>query len=294
MPSRTLPGIGLNGFWALGESGWKPGVDTNWLTLSALTQLSVVSRTTVLPVSPTDGDIYIVRSDAAAEPNKVAVRDNGAWVYLTPQEGWRAWVRDTDELVVFDGTSWVVSGGGLVDGSVTNSKLADMATARIKGRTAAGTGSPEDLTGTQVTEMLDTFTSGAKGLVPASGGGTTNFLRADGTWAAPSGGGGGALTVNTRTANYTLALGDAGAYVRMNLAGANTLTVPTNTTVAFPIGTVIHLRQTGAGQTTVSPFDGTVTINTPETSKLRKQGSSASLIKVGTNEWDLTGDLELI
>ncbi len=34
-------------------------------------------------------------------------------------------------------------------------------------------------------------TAVAAGLAPASGGGTTNFLRADGTWAAPSGGGGG-------------------------------------------------------------------------------------------------------
>lgn len=67
-------------------------------------------------------------------------------------------------------------------GAVDNTKLADMATARIKGRATAGTGDPEDLTGTQATALLDTFTSGAKGLVPASGGGTTNFLRADGTW----------------------------------------------------------------------------------------------------------------
>lgn len=35
------------------------------------------------------------------------------------------------------------------------------------------------------------FTATAMGVVPASGGGTTNFLRADGTWAAPAGGGGG-------------------------------------------------------------------------------------------------------
>ena len=76
--------------------------------------------------------------------------------------------------------------------AVTNAKLANVATATIKGRATAGTGDPEDLTGTQATALLDTFTSGAKGLVPASGGGTTNFLRADGTWAAPSGGGGGA------------------------------------------------------------------------------------------------------
>jgi hypothetical protein len=40
------------------------------------------------------------------------------------------------------------------------------------------------------TALLNAFTSALKGLVPASGGGTTNFLRADGSWAAPSGGGG--------------------------------------------------------------------------------------------------------
>ena len=73
--------------------------------------------------------------------------------------------------------------------AVTNAKLANVATATIKGRATAGTGDPEDLTGTQATALLDTFTSGARGLVPASGGGTTNFLRADGTFAAPGGGG---------------------------------------------------------------------------------------------------------
>lgn len=154
MPSRTLPGIGLSGFWALGESGWKPGADTNWLTLSALTQLSVISRTTVLPGSPADGDIYIVRSDAGSEANKVAVRDNGAWVYLTPQEGWRGWVRDENELVVFDGAAWVANGSAIADDSVTNAKLANMSNARIKGRIAAGTGDPEDLTAAQVKSIL--------------------------------------------------------------------------------------------------------------------------------------------
>lgn len=38
------------------------------------------------------------------------------------------------------------------------------------------------------TALLDAFTTALKGLVPASGGGTTNYLRADGTWAAPGGG----------------------------------------------------------------------------------------------------------
>lgn len=105
----------------------------------------------------------------------------------------------------------LVSGGGLADGDygdvtvsgagtvltidagvVTNAKLADMATNRIKGRETAGTGVPEDLTMPQVTAMLHEFTTGLQGVVPASGGGTTNFLRADGSWSAPAGGSGGA------------------------------------------------------------------------------------------------------
>jgi hypothetical protein len=75
--------------------------------------------------------------------------------------------------------------------AVTNAKLANMAAATFKARVTAATGDPEDITGTQATTLLDTFTSALKGVAPASGGGTTNFLRADGTWAAPPGGGGG-------------------------------------------------------------------------------------------------------
>jgi hypothetical protein len=61
------------------------------------------------------------------------------------------------------------------------------ATSRFLGRITAGAGDIEELTGTQATTLLDTFTSGLKGLVPASGGGTTNYLRADGTFAVPPG-----------------------------------------------------------------------------------------------------------
>jgi hypothetical protein len=81
----------------------------------------------------------------------------------------------------------------IADDAVTNAKLANIATGRFKGRVTAGTGDPEDITGTQATTLLDAFTSSLKGLAPASGGGTTNFLRADGTWAAPPASGADAL-----------------------------------------------------------------------------------------------------
>jgi hypothetical protein len=74
--------------------------------------------------------------------------------------------------------------------AITYAKLQNVsATSRLLGRFTAGAGDAEEITGTQATTLLDVFTSALKGLAPASGGGTTNFLRADGSWAAPAGGG---------------------------------------------------------------------------------------------------------
>ena len=73
---------------------------------------------------------------------------------------------------------------------VTLGMMAQVNTGVFLGRVTAAVGNVEAMTGTQATTLLDAFTSSLKGLAPASGGGTTNFLRADGTWAAPPGGGG--------------------------------------------------------------------------------------------------------
>lgn len=107
MTERVLPGIGLTGFWDQGAP-WKVGGDQNWLLSSVLTQLGVVSATTSLPASPLNGVIYIV---PVGDPNanQIAARDNGAWAYFAPQEGWTAYVRDTGVLMNFDGTDWVPS-----------------------------------------------------------------------------------------------------------------------------------------------------------------------------------------
>lgn len=91
--------------------------------------------------------------------------------------------------------------------------------------------------------------------------------------------------------SYTLVLSDAFKLVAMNNSSPNTLTVPPNSSVAFPIGTRIDISQDGAGQTTVAAGAG-VTIRTPETMKLRKQWAKATLIKRATNTWDLEGNLE--
>lgn len=280
---------------------------------------------------------------------------------------------------------------------VTNAMLAQVSTATFHGRVTAGTGNIENLTGTQATTLLDVFSSTLKGLAPASGGGTTNFLRADGTWAAPPGGGGGGtttfavtfndsgsgaasgttfdgsvartisyntigankvitsgnisptggsdgdiylqydvsiltgsgsagqvtffssssavvgdssllwdntnkiftisgllrtlVTTNRQTASYTLVLSDAGKTIEMNVGSANNLTVPLNSSVAFPIGTQIDAIQYGAGQTTIVATSGVTIRSQSGYLKIGVQYSAVTLIKIATNEWYCIGNL---
>jgi hypothetical protein len=99
------------------------------------------------------------------------------------------------------------------------------------------------------------------------------------------------LSLNNKTANYTLVLGDATKTIEMNVASANTLTIPTNASVAFPVGTQIIVIQTGAGQTTLVAGAG-VTVNSKDGFlKLRGQWAGVTLIKRATDTWVAVGDL---
>jgi hypothetical protein len=117
---------------------------------------------------------------------------------------------------------------------VSNAMLSQVATATFKGRTTAGTGNVEDLSVTQATALLNVFTTTLKGLTPASGGGTTNFLRADGTWATPAGTG---FTNPMTTLGDTMYQGASGV---TRLAG--------NITTAKQ-----YLSQTGTGTISAAP-----------------------------------------
>lgn len=91
-------------------------------------------------------------------------------------------------------------------------------------------------------------------------------------------------TINTQTgASYTLALTDTDGIVEMNNAGANTLTVPLNATVAFNIGDKISVVQAGAGVTTIAGAVGVTIRNVGAISG--GQWKSALLYKRGTDEW---------
>jgi hypothetical protein len=98
------------------------------------------------------------------------------------------------------------------------------------------------------------------------------------------------VITNAQTASYTLALSDKDKLVEIDNASANNLTVPLESSVAFPIGTQISVLQTGAGTTTLVAAGG-VTINATPGLILRARWSSVTLIKRAANTWVAIGDL---
>jgi hypothetical protein len=96
---------------------------------------------------------------------------------------------------------------------------------------------------------------------------------------------------NRRTASYTLVLTDQNDIIEMNVASANNLTIPLNATVAFPIGTEIAVLQYGAGQTTIVATVGVTLRAKANALKISGQFAGCTLVKVGTDEWYVIGDL---
>jgi len=98
--------------------------------------------------------------------------------------------------------------------------------------------------------------------------------------------------ISQKTASYTLSsLTERDDLIEMGSATGVTLTIPTDATLNFPIGTSIDILQTGAGQVTIAPVSGTVTVNATPGLKLRTTWSSCTLLKRAANTWVVFGDL---
>lgn len=99
------------------------------------------------------------------------------------------------------------------------------------------------------------------------------------------------ITTNTQVSSYSLVLNDNGKLILMNVATANNLTIPLNSSVNFPVGTKIDVSSVGAGQTTIVAAGG-VTINSAGGAlKLRLQYSGSTMVQTATNVWSLFGDI---
>jgi hypothetical protein len=187
------------------------------------------------------------------------------------------WTTPADTDLVKDGASAIRTLGNGIDTSLVD----------LKGGTTGqvlSKASNTDMDFTWVTDTGDiSAVTAGTGL---SGGGTSGAVTVSFDYSV-----GNQSIESAQTASYTLVLADAGKLVTISNASANNLTIPLNSSVAFPIGTRIDVIQKGAGQTTIVATGG-VTINSKGGAlKLSSQYSGASLIKYGTDTWFAVGDL---
>ena len=99
--------------------------------------------------------------------------------------------------------------------------------------------------------------------------------------------------VNLQTGTtYTFVLSDQGQLCCFSNASPVTVTIPPNSSVAFPLNARIDLAAEGVGQVNIAQGAGvTIHSSTGTNPKLRTQYSGASLVKRGTDTWLVVGDL---
>lgn len=235
-----------------------------------------------------DGADYVQASadtDANAEAVGVvtSVPDSGTFAYQTAGVVATLSGLTPGELYYLQDDGSLGTSAGTVDKPVLIATSATTAVL-ILAISGAGGGGASDFVGLSDTPASY---SGAGGKLVAVNSGATalEFV------AAPSGGA--SVSINAQTGTtYTLVLADAGKLVTLTNGSAITLTVPTNASVAFPVGTLIALAQLGAGLVSIAGASG-VTINgtTPGDDDLTGQWATASLTKLDTNTWLLSGGL---
>jgi hypothetical protein len=169
-----------------------------------------------------------------------------------------------------------------LDTSVTGVVGLSSANFTAKGDTIAGTGS-----GT-----FATLPVGANNTILTADSTQTTGVKWSSTITAPTI----AYNINAQTSAYTTVLADAAAIITASSGSAFTVSIPTNASVAYPVGSSITIIQTGVGQVTIAAVtSGTTTLNstgaTSATPKLRAQNSSATCIKVATDTWQVVGDI---
>jgi hypothetical protein len=123
-----------------------------------------------------------------------------------------------------------------------------------------------------------------------------SFTNATHTHTAASGGGtltGGAIYYgfNSNTGNYTLVLSDAGKVLPFSTTSTGTVTVPLNSSVAFPTGSVVNFIQTGTGPILMTGSSGVSIQSESSKLKLKGQYAVAGVLKTDTDTWVAFGNL---
>jgi len=97
---------------------------------------------------------------------------------------------------------------------------------------------------------------------------------------------------NTEVDSYVLTLADNLKLVTVTTTEASTLTVPPNSSVAFPVGATIAVCQGGAGTVTITAGEDVIINSADAALALTGQWATCSLIKTATDTWLCSGSLE--
>jgi hypothetical protein len=259
----TTPIFGISEI-STGQNQKETQANTAFRRIEALGQPGITVTSAALnaaPGSPAEGAAYIVASappggDAwatlGAAANDLVFYSNGAWQpKQTPRAGWNAYDVNTSSRLYFNGSAWITLSGGAGPA------------AKEDAATVVGAATAFNFKGARVT---------------ASGAQADIDLRVN-------------VPAERTGASETLALTDRESLVRMNNASAQTLTVPANASVAFVVGTVIIVKQMGAGQTTIAAAGGVNLRAYGGNLKLAGQYAEASLTKIAADEWAVSGNL---
>ncbi len=124
MTATVGANLGMNYAWASGEDGWNVGMDANLLKIDTLAKLKVINYTTTTPpVSPSEGDVYIVGIGATGDwsglDKKVVVRTGTSWTSYAPVKGWLAYNENTSSYIGYNGTNWIVKPFGASGNNIT-------------------------------------------------------------------------------------------------------------------------------------------------------------------------------
>jgi hypothetical protein len=186
------------------------------------------------------------------------------------------------------GTSAISHTGGATVKHVLTSADLNFYTAGVATADAAV---PESV----VTAKADLLVASASGVVDNLAVGTNNqVLTADSAatlgvkWATPNIPD---LTINAKTANYTLVAGDVNKLITMSDAGTLTLTVPNG---VFTAGQQINVQRIGAGAVQIRNDGTSVLTSTGATSTapdLRAQYSACTIVCTSSNNFTVIGDL---
>jgi hypothetical protein len=235
--------------------------------------------------------VTLVTGDRVLVKNQTVKSENG--IYIVPANGVASRATDYNSTPEVDAGDFIFVEAGTTNAKtgwvqtnvITTIETDDIEFTQFSGAGLITAGTNISVSGNQISVISNPTFSG---LVTASASGVAF---SDGTQTkegVPS-----RTPINSVTDTYNLSTGGLtlrDSLIECNKATGFTVTIPANSTTAFPVGTSIDILQTGAGQVTIAGAAG-VTVNATPGLKLRAQWSSATLFKRATDTWVVMGDL---